>query len=84
MPKYPKKYRDVGYYAPGRKRPIAGSTVAISNFLVMVHNDYPNATISELREIITDRSRYILFPDAVAVLDAYIKVKQGDHIPNWR
>lgn len=84
MPKYPKNHRDVEYYAPGRKKAIAGSTVSTSDFLVMVHNDNPDATILELKKLITDPSKYILFPDAVEVLDAYIKVGQADYIPQWR
>jgi len=37
MPKYPKNYKDVEYYVPGRKRRIAGSTKAASDFLAIVH-----------------------------------------------
>lgn len=84
MPKYPKSHKDVEYYAPGRKRRITGSTRATSDFLALVHADYPNATILQLRALLTDRSRYILEPEAVAVLDAYIAKGYGDHIPNFK
>ncbi len=84
MPRYPKNHADVEYYVPGRKRRVAGSTKATSDFLAIVHLDNPTATISQLREIITDKSKYIISPDAVAVLDAHIKAGCGDHIPNWR
>ena len=84
MPKYPKNYCDVEYYVSGRKRRIAGSAVATKNFLVMVHQENPTINIRELRELITDKTRYILFPDAVEVLDAHIKIGFGDHIPDWR
>ena len=84
MPKYPKNHMDVEYYVPGRKRRVAGSTKATSDFLVMIHQEHPTATISQIREIITDKSKYILEPDAVAVLDAHIKAGHGAHIPNWR
>lgn len=84
MPKYPKSHKDVEYYAPGRKRWIAGSTRATSDFLALVHADYPNATILQLRALLTDRSRYILEPEAVAVLDAYIAKGYGDHVPNFK
>ena len=83
MPKYPKSHKDVEYYAPGRKRRITGSTRATSDFLALVHADYPNATILQLRALLTDRSRYILEPEAVAVLDAYIAKGYGDHVPNF-
>lgn len=84
MPKYPKNYTDVKYYVPGRKRPVAGSTKGISNFLVMVHEKYPTATIEQLREIITDKRRYITSPDAVRVLDAHIDKGYGGSVPDWR
>ena len=72
------------YYVPGRKRPVAESTVATGQFLEIVHQDNPAATISQIREIITDKTRYIICPEAVAVLDAHIEAGYGDHIPNWR
>lgn len=84
MPKYPKNYKDVEYYVPGRKRRIAGSTKATSDFLVLVHLDRPSLTISQLREVITDKTQFILNPEAVAVLDAHIKAGYGNHVPNWR
>ena len=60
MPKYPKNYKDVEYYVPGRKRRIAGSTKATSDFLALVHLDHPDATISQLREIITNGTMFRL------------------------
>lgn len=84
MPKYPKNHKDVEYFVPGRKRRIAGSTRAVSDFLSIVHEDYPTLTVRQIRELISDRTRYIPDPEAIAVLDAYIKVGYGDHIPNWR
>lgn len=84
MPKYPRNYADVEYYVPGRKRRVAGSTVATNDFLVMVHEANPVATIKQLRDIISDKRNYILFPDAVAVLDAHIKAGYGEHVPDWR
>lgn len=84
MPKRRRYSRGTGYCVPGRKRPVAESTVATGYFLAIVHQDYPTLTISQLREVITDRTKYILDPEAVAVLDAHIKAGYGDHIPNWR
>lgn len=84
MPRYPKNFKDVEYYAPGRKRRIAGSTKATSDFLALVHADHPEATISQQRDLLTDRTRYVLEPEAVAVLDAYIAKGYGGHIPNFR
>lgn len=84
MPKYPKNHKDVEYYVPGRKKRIAGSTKSTSDFLAIVHSDYPTFTIKQLRELITDHSRYIFHPEAVEVLDAHIKAGYGDHVPAWR
>lgn len=84
MPRYPKNHKDVEYYAPGRKCRIAGSTRATSDFLALVHADYPTATIAQLRELLTDRSRYIFEPDAVAALDAYIAKGFGELVPQFR
>jgi hypothetical protein len=84
MPKYPRNCKDVEYCVRGRKRRVAGSTKATSDFLAAVHEEHSAATITELRTIITDKSRYILEPEAVAVLDAHIKAGYGGHIPDWR
>lgn len=87
MPKYPKGHKDVVFFVPKSKRgsrPIAGSTTATNDFLVLVHETYPEATISRLKELLTDRSKFILNPEAVAVLDAYITRGYGDYVPEWR
>ena len=84
MLRYSKNFKDVEYYVPGRKRRVAGSTKATSDFLALIHQDHPTATISELREIVTDRTQYIFSPDALEVLEAHIKAGYGDHTPNWR
>lgn len=72
------------YHIPGRKRPVAESTIATGHFLALVHEDNPTLTISQLRELITDKTKFILNPEAVAVLDAHIKAHYGDHVPVWR
>lgn len=84
MSKYPKNYTPVDYYVPGRKRKLCGSTKFISNYLTSFHNDNPTFTIKQLRELITDRSRYIFMPEAVEVLDAHIEAGYGDFIPAWK
>lgn len=84
MPKHPKNYKDVEYFIPGRKRRIAGSTRAVSDFLSIIHEDYPTLTIKQIRELISDCTLYIPDPEAIAVLDAHIEAGYGDHIPNWR
>lgn len=84
MPGYPKGYTDVEYYVPGRKRRVTGSTKATSDFLAIVHEQNPSATISQLYGILTDRSQWLLNPEAVAVLEAHISAGYGNHIPNWR
>ena len=84
MPKYPKNFHDVEYYVPKRKRPVAGSTKATSDFLAVVHEQHPACTIRQLRDLLTDRTQYIFQPEAVAVCDAHIKAGYGDVIPHWR
>ncbi len=84
MPKYPKNYKDVEYYVSGRKRRVSSSTKAVSDFLAIVHEENPTFTIRQLRDLLTDRSRYIPDHEAIGVLDAHIKAGYGDHVPNWR
>lgn len=84
MPKYPKNFKDVEYRVPGRRRPVAGSTKATSNFLALVHELNPTATISQLHSIITYRSRWLLNSEAVEVLDVHIRAGFGVMVPNWR
>lgn len=67
-----------------RKKPIAGSTIATMYFLVIVHEEHPTCTISQLRALLTDRTQYIFEPEAIAVLDAYIEAGEGDVIPCWK
>lgn len=59
MPKYPKNHKDVKYYVPQRKTAIAGSTKATSDFLAIVHEENPDLTISQLRQLLVDK--YIFF-----------------------
>ena len=89
MPKYPKGYKDVEFFAhnvkPGKKRRrLAGSTKATNDFLVIVHEQYPNKTISQLRDLLLDKTQFIYYPEAVAVLDAYIKAGEADIVPCWK
>lgn len=84
MPKYPKNHKDVEYYVSGRKRQVASSTKAVSDFLALVHKENPTFTISQLRELITDRFRYLPNQEAIEVLDAHIKAGCGDCVPNWK
>ena len=77
---------DVEFYAHNskRKKPIAGSTVATNLFLVSVHEEHPDCTIAQLHSLLTDKTQYVLEPEAVAVLDAYIKAGEGGVIPKWK
>lgn len=79
LPKY-----DVEYRVPGQKRPVSGSTKATSDFLAIVHEDHPGATITELRDMISDRGQFIPDPEALRVLDDHIKAGYGNRVPNWR
>ena len=84
MPKYPKNHKDVEFFVPKRKRRVTGSTQATSDFLALVHEANPTLTIEQLKELITDFTKFILMPEAVEVLDAHIKLGYGDYIPKWR
>ena len=80
---------DVHYYIRDRKykrgyKIIAGSTKATNDLLVIVHEEYPNFTVNQLKTLLTDRRQFIYNPEAVAVLDAYIKAGWGNQIPNWK
>lgn len=77
---------DVYFFARNakRKRPIAGSTVATNQFLVWLHEEHPDYTINQLRDLLLDWTQFLTQPEALAVLDAYIKVKEGDIVPRWR
>ena len=66
-----------------RKRPIAKASTATSEYLAAVHEQHPRATIRELRDLLSDRRRYIPDPEALAVLDAYIKAGEGETVPRW-
>ena len=69
-----------------RKRPITTATTATtatSEYLVAIHEQHPRATIRELRDLLSDRRRYIPDPEALAVLDAYIKAGEGETVPRW-
>ena len=84
MPKYQRNHVDVEYYVPGRKRRVAGSTKPTSDFLVMIHQQHPTATIRQMYAIITDRSQWLPNPEAIAVLKAHISAGYGGYIPDWR
>lgn len=84
MPKYPRNRADVEYYISGQKRRVAGSTKATSDFLVLVHQQNPTTTISQLHAIIIDRSQRLPNPEAIGVLEAHISAGYGDYIPDWR
>lgn len=82
MPKYPKGHTDVAFYSSKRKK-IAGSTTATNDFLVIIHEDHPEMTISQLKELLLDKTKFIYHPEAIAVLDAYIEAGEGDTVPMW-
>lgn len=84
MPKYRKNRNDVEYYVFGRKCPVTGSTKAMSDFLAIMHEKYPTATVSQLREIITVKRKSVLFPEAVAVHDVPVRAKRHVEFKGWR
>ena len=73
MPVRTKIKGDVSWTVPGRKRPIAYSTRAVSNLIAVLAKEY-GGTILELQaRILYDR-------DAKAILQAYIDRGYGNQI----
>lgn len=72
---YRKPKGDVSWYRHNRKykRPIAYSTVATEEFLIMIHEMYPNEDILSLWARLCDKKQWIYNQEAVAVLEAYIE-----------
>lgn len=77
---------DISFFAhdPNRKKPITWSTQATNDFLVLIHNAYPGLSIGQLRDMLMDKTQFIYNPEAIAVLDAYIRVGEKEEIPNWK
>ena len=69
---------DVIWRVPGRKKPIAGSTKSTSNFIAIIAED--GSTIQQLRDKFGDGKEFsaVIYTEAIAVLDAYIKCGYGD------
>ena len=65
---------DVVYILPGKKRPIAYSTIAASNLISALAQDMPNATIQEVHDAIN----YDI--EAKNVLKIYIEKGYGSVI----
>lgn len=89
MPKRSKMIKgDVVYYAPPQKGRqlmcIAWSTTATSHFLGIVHEDYPDHTIRQLYELLSDKSQFLSNPEALRVLREYIDKGYGDVVPNFK
>lgn len=82
MPKI--KRNDVEYYVRGRKKPIAYSTKATSDFLVMISKQHPNMTIAEIRKELADSNKWIPNYEAIAVIDKYLEYESEDYIPVFR
>ena len=66
-----------------KKKRFIEATSATSRFLGIVCEENPALTIQEIYDLITDKTRYIYNPEAVAVLDAHIKKGYGKCIPSW-
>lgn len=84
MTKYQKNHKDVEFFAPGRKSRVCGSTQATSDFLSIVHYEHPEYTILQLKDLIADRTQFIPNPEAISVLDSYIKLGYENYVPKWR
>lgn len=80
---------DVCYYAPSNKKGkrlmcIAWSTTATSHFLGIVHEDYPDYTVRQLYELLSDKSQFLSNPEALRVLREYIDKGYEDVVPNFK
>lgn len=80
-----KARKDVHFFLHIKKRktPIYGTTKATSDFLALVHADNPGMTISQLHRLLTDETKFILEPEAIACLEAYMEAGEQNVIPNW-
>lgn len=66
-----------------RKTPLTWSTTATSDFLVAIHEMYPDDDILALWARLCDKQQFIYNPEAVAVLEKYIEYGEGDIIPHF-
>ncbi len=73
---------DVTFWFNGKQ--IAGSTVATSDFLVLVQNMHKGATIQQLYSELQDRTKWLRNEEALAVLEAYIQKGAGNMVPQWK
>lgn len=71
-----RQHLDVSWYLPNRKRPFAYSTVAVSDLIVLLAQEY--ATIQEVYE------HYNLLDEGKEILKAYVDKGYGGEIAaNW-
>lgn len=93
MPRFPKGFLGANFWHPFKvvrlrgkllRKNIADCTIANMNMLILFHEQNPTATISELKEIISDRNRYVYFPECIEILDKHIKEGLEYWIPDWR
>lgn len=77
--------KDVQFFLHTKKRktPIYGTTKATSDFLALVHADNPEMAISQLHRLLTDETKFIREPEAIACLEAYMQKGEQNVIPNW-
>lgn len=82
---YRKPKGDVSWYRHNKKykRPIAYSTVATEEFLIMIHEMYPDEDILSLWARLCDKKQWIYNPEEVAVLESYIEKNEGNVVPNF-
>lgn len=71
------------FYVPKKKKRFVEATSATARFLGIVCEENPTLTIQEIYDLITDKTRYIYNPEAVAVLDKHIEKGYGKCIPSW-
>ncbi len=73
--------QDVTFYWKGKK--VAGSTVATSEFLVLVQQIYQGATIMQLYTVLQDKTKWLRNEEALGVLETYIQKGAGNMVPQW-
>lgn len=81
---YHKPKGDIQYYAGKRKRPIAYSTEATLNYLILVQSILPDSTVYERIDFIQNKRNIVFDKEAYEVLLAYVTYGFGNTKPIFR
>ncbi len=82
MPKITDKYSYYywGWTKSGKptKRPVAGLQTADALFLHSVAEMYPDYTVRQLKEVLSDKKQWLYNPDVISCLNSLIEHGCGD------